>query len=95
MKAKYLKSKKLYMAVINLGGFVHPDVYELYLTESKDGHWDEEGDYGFLHEDNQPLGIKWGDRGGIVEFLSTDKKEAETFLSGALTAKKFLLDMIR
>jgi hypothetical protein len=55
MKAKYLKSKKLYMAVINLGGFVHPDVYELYLTESKDGHWD---DYGFLHEDNQPLGIK-------------------------------------
>ena len=82
------------MVTINWGGFVHPKVKELFLTVEEDAHWDRSGDYGIVHgpKDLHKLGANHTD--GLCEFISTDKKEAEAFLAGALATKKFLLDFL-
>lgn len=93
-----LTQKKLYLVIINMGGYVHEKIYVLtrrnneFFDECYD-YWDRSENYGFMGDDNRKLGPKKHD--GYWEFLFEDKKEAQTFLDGAMAAKQFLLNLLK
>ena len=99
------KYKTLYLIIINQGGFVHDKLYILNKDNksSYPGYWDKTGNYGFILDDldqtynltngqSEYFGLNKND--GYWEFITHDKKEAETFLAGALAAKEFIKNFV-
>jgi len=92
------KYKTLYLIIINQGGFVHDKLYILNKDNksSYPGYWDKTGNYGFILDDldgqSEYFGLNKND--GCWEFIASNKKEAETFLAGALAAKEFIKNFV-
>lgn len=88
-----LNQPKLYMVTINLGGWVHDRIYTLNRRKSEYGedydYWDRGGNIGFMADDKRKLGPRKED--GIWQFLFDNKKDAQTFLDGALAARNFMV----
>jgi hypothetical protein len=88
-----LEQQKLYLVTINMGGWIHDNIYTLTRSKSQFckgyDYWDRHGDVGFMADDKRKLGPYKQD--GCWQFLFDNKKDAQTFLDGALAARNFMI----